>query len=117
VDGSPGRFDGGGVRWALSGLLPQPILQRFPVQQNSFAGVPQVTMSPELVHVVGDDLARCAHVLRKQLVGERHHLYPAVLRFLPQTFGEADQRARQTPRDIVHRETLDPVTELDRSPD
>ena len=62
-----------------------------------------------------DDLARCAYVLRQQFVRERHHLHGTILSVLAQALGKPDQRARQTPGDIVHREALDPVAKLHRT--
>ena len=75
----------------------------------------QVTLFPELVHVMRHDLARGADVLRQQLVRERRHAGRSIVSARPLTVGKTDERASQTPRDIVHRQALDALREIDRA--
>ncbi len=45
-------------------FLPQPLPQGVAVKQNALSRVAQITLTPELIHVVRHDFARRPHILR-----------------------------------------------------
>src|ERR1035438_8659062 len=49
------------------------------IDRDAGTRVAQQSLSPELAHVMGNDLARSADILCQQLVGERRHRHRAVL--------------------------------------
>src|ERR1017187_8584826 len=94
-------------------VLAQPVAEGFAVENDLLARILQVSLAPELIHVVSDDFARRTHILGEQFVGERRHADRAILLHRTQAFREADERAGQAACDVVHTETLDAVREID----
>src|SRR5450756_1530122 len=94
-------------------VLAQPVAEGVAIENDPLARILQVSLAPELIHVVSDDLARRAHILREQFVGERRHADRAILVHRAQAFRETDQRAGQAARDVVHTEAFDAVREID----
>ena len=77
--------------------LAQPILQGVPVQLDALAGIGQVSLTAELIHIVSHNLTGRSHVLRKQFVRERNHLHRAILGCMAEPLGETDEGSRETP--------------------
>src|ERR1017187_8077111 len=119
----PGRGGGGGGRLGREPrvlakrdslcVLAQPVAEGVAVENDLLARILQVSLAPELIHVVCDDFARRAHILREQFVGKRRHADRAILLHRAQAFRETDQRAGQAACDVVHTEALDAVREID----
>src|ERR1039458_8302133 len=110
--GSPWtRFPACAVR-ALC-VLAQPVAEGVAVENNFLARILQVSLAAELIHVVSDDLTRCADILGEQFVREWRHPHRAILLRRAEPVGETDQRAGQTARDVIHTETFDAVSEID----
>src|ERR1017187_7431795 len=118
------RTDGASVRGSVEeprasskqpGLcvLAQPVAEGFAIENDSLARILQVSLAPELIHILSDNLARRAHILGEQFVGERRHADRAILLHRAQAFRETDERAGQTARDVIHTETFDAVREID----
>src|ERR1035441_35305 len=63
----------GGVDGYPLRVLAQPVAEGIAIENDSLARVLQVSLAPELIHVVRDDLPRGAHILGQQFVGERRH--------------------------------------------
>src|ERR1017187_7081968 len=94
-------------------VLAQPVAEGFAVENDLLARILQVSLAPELIHVVSDDFARRTHILGEQFVGERRHADRAILLHRAQAFRETDERAGQAACDVVHTEALDAVREID----
>src|ERR1017187_6964333 len=94
-------------------VLAQPVAEGFAVENDLLARILQVSLAPELIHVVSDDFARRTHILGEQFVGERRHADRAILLHRAQAFRETDERAGQTARDVIHTEAFDAEREID----
>src|SRR5581483_8543664 len=82
------------------------------MQKDSFSRIPKVPLATELVHIMSYDFTRGSHVLRKQLVRERNHLYRSIFRLMSEPFRETNQRASKAPRDVVDRKAFDAAPEV-----
>jgi len=76
------------------GTRLQVLLERIRVYLDALSRIPQIALAAELIHVMGDNLARGAYILRKQFMREGHHLNRAVFQALTKPLGEANQRSR-----------------------
>src|ERR1035437_10225918 len=94
-------------------VLAQPVAEGLAVENDLLARILQVSLAPELIHVLSDDFARRAHILGEQFVGERRHADRAILLHRAQAFRETDERAGQAACDVVHTEALDAVRQID----
>src|ERR1035441_793373 len=94
-------------------VLAQPVAEGVAVENDFLARILQVSLAAELIHVVSDDLTRCADILGEQFVREWRHPHRAIILRRAEPVGEADQRAGQTARDVIHTETFDAVSEID----
>src|ERR1035438_3111803 len=47
-------------------VLAQPVAEGLAIENDSLARILQVSLAPELIHVMGDDLPRGAHILGEQ---------------------------------------------------
>src|ERR1017187_2803779 len=81
-------------------VLAQPVAEGVAVENDFLARVLQVSLAAELIHVVRDDLARCADILGEQFGGEWRHPHRAILLRRAEPGGETDERAGQTARDV-----------------
>src|SRR5262249_7018301 len=93
----------------------QPLVQSVCVQVHPLAGIFQVTLSSELIHVVGYDLTRCPNILREQLMGEGGYPYGSVVGSLAHALGQTDQAPRKPAGGVVRREADDALAELGRT--
>src|ERR1017187_9280194 len=74
-------------------VLAQPVAGGVAVENDFLARILQVSLAAELIHVVGDDLTRCADILGEQFVREWRHPHRAILLRRAEPVGETDQQA------------------------
>src|SRR5664279_5186990 len=94
-------------------VLAQPVAEGVAIENDFLARVLQVSLAPELIHVVSDDLTGGADILGEQFVRERRHPHRTIVLRRAQPIRKTDERAGQTARDIIHTEAFDTVREID----
>jgi len=56
---------GNGAGAGALSRLTEPVFEGVAVKNNAFPRIPQVTLPPELVHIMSNNFARRTHILRK----------------------------------------------------
>src|SRR5579885_3850214 len=89
-----------------------PLQQRVAINHDSCPGIVEIPQLAKLGHVVGDDLARAPHELRKHLVGKGRQLHRAVFPDCSKPRSQPEERPRDAQVNSIDRQALHPPGEF-----